>query len=111
VVIVVAGAGRKVGKTTFIENLIRENEEAGWTAVKITPHDHPPTRHGRADTDRYLAAGAREAVLIRAAGGAEAWPQVRAIIANNPNVIIESKRILKHLQPDLWVYIDLPGRR
>lgn len=103
--VVVGGSRRKVGKTSVVESLIRENEEAGWVAIKISPHRHPATRAGRADTDRYLAVGAREAHLIAAPDIEAAIPQVRSIVARSRNVIIESNRVLDYLEPDLCIFV------
>jgi molybdopterin-guanine dinucleotide biosynthesis protein len=97
--VVVGGSRRKVGKTTIVESLIRENEEAGWTAIKITPHRHPP---GRGDTQRYLAAGARCAHLLEHAD----LPRVPELIASARNVIIESNTVLDFVQPDVCIFIS-----
>lgn len=102
-VIVVGGSRRKCGKTAVVESLIRENEEAGWTAIKITSHSHAPT--GSGDTARYLAAGARRAELIVAPDLAQCLPRIREWIAASPHTIIESTRILDHLQPDLAILV------
>ena len=99
--VVVGGSSRKSGKTSVVESLIRENEEAGWTAIKITPHNHPATHAGRADTDRYLAAGATEAHLIEAGDIAKALP----LIATSRNVIVESNSVLDYVDPDLCIFV------
>jgi hypothetical protein len=91
VIVVVGGSGRKVGKTTVMCEIIAATPEANWTAVKITPHAHERTRYG--DTERYLAAGAVNALLtneLPAAGG---------------NVIIESTSIVDVIKPDLFLFV------
>lgn len=107
--IVVGGSRRKVGKTTMVENLIRENVEAGWVAIKITSHGHPPTLPGRGDTERYLAAGAREAELLQASDLAPAIIRVRKWMARGANLIVESTRILDHIQPDVAILVVDPA--
>lgn len=102
-VVVVGGSRRKCGKTAIVESLIRENEEAGWTAIKITSHSHAPS--GSGDTARYLAAGARRAELIVAPDIAPCLGKVQEWIAASPNTIIESTRILDHLQPDAAILV------
>ncbi len=76
--IAVGGNARKAGKTSVICAILRALPEAGWTAIKISPHAHAPAAGG--DTARFLAAGARRALLL-AEPPAE-WPP--------GNVIIES---------------------
>jgi len=78
VVIAVGGNSRKAGKTSVICALMRALPQARWTAVKITPHAHPGSQGG--DTARFLAAGAKRA-LVLASAPAE-WPR--------GNVIVES---------------------
>jgi len=110
VLIVVGGSRRKVGKTTMVESLIRENVQAGWVAVKITSHRHAPTLPGWGDTERYLAAGAREAELLQTADLAPAMVRVRQWMARGANLIVESTRILDHIQPDVAILVVDPAR-
>ncbi len=73
-VIVVGGGGRGAGKTALVCGLMRALPEISWTAVKITTHEHgnstpiwEETAPGdTTDTARYLAAGARRALLVTA---------------------------------------------
>ena len=52
-IIVVGGSNRRVGKTALVCGLVAALPEYGWTAVKITTHDHPqpvsPARPIRAE--------------------------------------------------------------
>jgi molybdopterin-guanine dinucleotide biosynthesis protein len=98
VVIVVGGSRRKAGKTTLVESLIRENEEAGWTAIKITPHRHA---EARGDTERYLAAGAERALLLQH----EDLPRIGEFIAAARNVIVESNSVLDYVRPDVCIFV------
>ncbi len=102
-VIVVGGSRRKCGKTTVVESLIRENEEAGWTAIKITSHRHEPARFG--DTARYLAAGARRAELVAAPDIRDCLAQIQQWIAGSKHTVIESTRVLDCLKPDLAILV------
>ncbi len=77
-VIAVGGNSRKAGKTSVICSLILALPEANWTAVKITPHAHPGSQGG--DTARFLAAGAKRALVLASAPAG--WPE--------GNVIVES---------------------
>jgi hypothetical protein len=79
-IIVVGGGGRGAGKTALVCGLMRALPDIRWTAVKITSHEHGH-EHGQdkttpiweetspgegTDTARYLAAGARRALLVTA---------------------------------------------
>ncbi|MGE5488282.1 MAG: hypothetical protein ACM3ZB_10745 [bacterium] len=76
--IAVGGNSRKAGKTSVICALIRALPDAAWTAIKITPHAHSGSAGG--DTARFLAAGARKAMVLSAVP--PEWPE--------GNVIVES---------------------
>jgi len=102
-VVVVGGSRRKAGKTTVVESFLRENAEAGWTAIKIAGHRHPPTVSG--DTARYLAAGAKRAELLVADDVRACLPFVQQRIAESCHTIIESTRLLDCLTPDLSVLV------
>src|ERR1700679_2396814 len=81
-IIVGGGGGPGAGKTALMFGLMRALPEIPWTAVKITTHEHGHEHgqeHGEAipiweetspgggtDTARYLAAGARRALLVTA---------------------------------------------
>jgi molybdopterin-guanine dinucleotide biosynthesis protein len=98
VIVVVGGSGRKVGKTTVACEIIAATAEARWTAIKITPHAHEPSPHG--DTERYLAAGATNALLV---GGNDVFTLPAG------NVLIESNSILDVIEPDLFVFVEGAG--
>ncbi|MGA9063580.1 MAG: hypothetical protein WB341_18195 [Terracidiphilus sp.] len=110
-IIVVGGSGRGAGKTALVCGLIRALPEIRWTAIKITSHSYgqpaplwEETQAGQeTDTARYLAAGARRALLVTA-GDEALGPIVQRILAGCPppaGVIFESNRVLRHLRPDL----------
>ena len=108
--IVVGGGGHGTGKTALVCGLIRALPEFAWTAVKITSHAHvaqtvwEETTAGQGtDTARYLAAGARRALLVTADHDA-LGSIVQQILRDCPSpasVIFESNRVLEHLRPDL----------
>jgi len=110
-IIVVGGSGRGVGKTALVCGFIRAMPEFAWTAVKITSHSHgraqpvfEETSAGQGtDTARYLAAGARRALMVTAADAA-LGPIVQELLGQCPPtgcIIFESNRVLVHLRPDL----------
>lgn len=122
-IIVVGGGGRGAGKTALVCGLIRALREIEWTAVKITTHEHgkatpiweEATLGQETDTARYLAAGARRALLVTpelmTAGegatrtsGAELGPIVDRILRECPStgsLIFESNSVLEHVRPDV----------
>jgi hypothetical protein len=122
-IIVVGGNGRGAGKTALICGLIRALPDSDWTAVKITTHAHghtepvfEETAAGQGiDTARYLAAGARRALLVTS--HEEVFAATLRLILDEHrtqgNLIFESNSILHHLQPDLCfaVATDLKGAR
>ena len=123
-IVVVAGQSRKIGKTSVMAGLIRGLRSLGWTAVKISTHrDHVPhandTGHPRkageprfilveeekasaaGDSGRFLAAGAKRALWLRARtdslGGA--IPDLVRALGKADFVMIESNSILSHVSP------------
>ena len=115
-IIVVGGSGRGVGKTALVCGLIAALPEFAWTAVKITSHRHfgpepvwEETSAGQqSDTARYLAAGAKRALLLTAPGDDLTGPlsALRAACPPGANLIFESNRILELLKPDLCLMVE-----
>jgi hypothetical protein len=132
--VVVGGHARKAGKTLVVSGIIRGLKSLDWTAVKITPHFHGfesikksgavlPAKQGfllteerdplaRGDTGRYLAAGAKRALLLRVQPGSlpEALPALRDALGTSRFVVMESNSILNHLKPAAFVFV-LAGAR
>ena len=134
-VVVIGGHTRNIGKTSVMSAMIREFSSFAWTAVKITQYGHgvcshdgqpcgcAPTEHpfalteetdaqGRADTCRYLAAGARQSLWLRARQGqlASALPLLYRRLRGSEWVIIESNSILEFVEPVLYLVV-LDGSR
>jgi len=120
-IIVVGGGGRGAGKTALICGLIRATPQYRWTAVKITTHAHglsEPVHEEAAgrqttDTSRYLAAGARRALLIAAHDDtlAEAVNGILKDHLPSGHLVFESNRVLKLVRPTLCLAVssDLKG--
>ena len=96
-IVVVGGSARKAGKTTVMCEIIAGTRDARWTALKITSHDHEPSACG--DTERYVAAGAIQAFLLKE------YPRV----GYAGNVIVESNQVMDIVVPDLFVFVDGGG--
>jgi hypothetical protein len=129
-ILVIGGHTRSVGKTSVVAGIINALPDFHWTALKITQYGHgvcsangeacdcvtadhslavseERDRSGESDTSRFLIAGAAHSWWVRTQQGqlAEAMPRVRKILANAPNVIIESNSILRFLKPDLYLTV------
>jgi len=108
----------------------------GWTAVKVTQYGHgicshngepcgcEPGEHpfalteerdaaGRADTCRFLAAGAQRSLWLRVRQGqlAQAFPALQRALSGDEWVMIESNSIVEFLQPDLYLMVVDGSRR
>jgi hypothetical protein len=128
--VVVGGHTRNIGKTSVISSLIREFAPLGWTAVKITQYGHgicsrdghpcgcAPKEHpfalteetdarGRADTCRFLAAGARQSLWLRVRQGQipSALPLLWQKLRHAECVVIESNSIVEYLDPLLYLVV------
>ena len=129
-IVVVGGHSRNIGKTSVVEGLVRSLPEAGWTALKITQHGHgicsaegepcgcetdyvhpfaitEETAPSSTDSGRFLAAGAKRAFWVRTPVGqlGEAMPDLRRILAESGNVIVESNSLLNFIVPDLYLIV------
>ena len=113
-IVIVAGKGRKSGKTTAVCDIIAATNELHWTAVKITSHPHGAEIRGPVviedhepnagtDTGRYVAAGAYRGVWVRCSRADIARTMAPFI---HGNVIIESNSAAGVLPADLIVFID-----
>ena len=129
-VVVVGGHSRSVGKTSVVAGLIAAMPERRWTAIKITQYGHgicsthgetcgcavdehtfaitpENDRGGKSDTSRFLASGAERSIWVRTKQGrlGEAIPDVRRILAESKNVIIESNSIMRFVRPDMYLTV------
>jgi hypothetical protein len=110
-ILVVGGSSRNVGKTSLVCGLIAAVPLKRWIAVKITSHAHghalpiwEETDAGqRTDTARFLAAGARRALLVTVFEGALPVNEIKAALEPEANVIFESNSIVGYVQPDLCI--------
>ena len=128
--VVIGGHTRNIGKTSVMSALIREFAPLRWTAVKITQYGHgicsrdghacdcAPEEHpfalteetdaeGRADTCRFLAAGAQRSLWLRVRQGqiSSALPLLTRKLRDDEWVIIESNSIVEHVDPLLCLVV------
>ena len=120
-IVVVGGSTKDIGKTALVCAVISGLSEFGWTAVKITGHSYQPeaalqrqsTEHTgpiiceetvagqETDTARYLAAGARRALLVTRCGEEMPIDEIRGALKEDRNIIFESNRIIDVVKPDV----------
>jgi molybdopterin-guanine dinucleotide biosynthesis protein len=130
--VVVGGHGRKTGKTSLVEGLIRRLRDRRWTALKITQYGNGVcARHtgtaacgcqpaageefalseeyeaGGTDSGRFLAAGAERSFWLRVPSGElpRAAGTVRKILAQSENVIVESGSVVELVAPDVFLML------
>jgi hypothetical protein len=113
--LVVGGQGRRAGKTSLAAGIIRKFRSMQWTAIKISPHLHGGTfgmredsQPGPSDTGRFLAAGAKRAVLMTGANGPALAAAVQRIAAAS-NTIVESNTLVELTQPNAYLFVVNPG--
>jgi hypothetical protein len=134
--VVIGGHSRNIGKTSVMAALIRDIRPPEWTAVKITQYGHgicsidgepcscDPGEHGfalteeqnrknRADTERFLQAGARRSFWLRVRHGQidHAFPALQHALRQEKWVMIESNSILGLLRPALYLFVLDPSQR
>lgn len=134
--VAVGGHSRNIGKTSVMAGLLRALTPPHWVAVKITQYGHglcsldgkpcgcEPEEHGfvlteerdragRADTCRFLAAGAKRSLWLRARQGqlAVALPKLRQALRGEEWVMVESNSLLGFLKPALYLFVLDPSRR
>ncbi len=118
-VLAIGGSGKDIGKTSLVCAVIAALREFQWTAVKITGHDYEATGAAvksaapnatiwqestpgeETDTGRYLAAGARRALLVSRRGLDVPIAEIQSALGADRNVIFESNRIVDVLRPDV----------
>ncbi|HEX3893722.1 MAG TPA: hypothetical protein VHW46_14190 [Terracidiphilus sp.] len=115
--VAIGGSGQKVGKTSLICGLIAALPECPWTAVKITSHDHgllepvweeTQAGHGT-DTARYLAAGARRALLVTKRNGEIPEAELRLALGEDHWLIFESNQVQTFHEPDVILALIAAG--
>ena len=116
-IVVVGGSTKDIGKTALVCAIIADLRDFDWTAVKITAHDYiadsaqqasaslavreETSADGETDTSRYLAAGARRALLVTRQDGRIPVAEIRRALGADRNVIYESNRIVGAVDPDV----------
>lgn len=127
--LLVAGSGRKTGKTTIICRTIEQLRGLEITSVKISPHFYPPSeglvlfdkaegyeifeetsRDSSKDSSRMLRSGAQKVYYIQTneENIGKAFAKVYAVIEPGKPIICESPSLINHLQPGLFLIMISP---
>jgi hypothetical protein len=125
--VIVAGTGRKVGKTTVACRIIKDFGKSNITAVKISSHFHEPQEHLKLihrhsdyiiweemssaeekDSSRMLAAGALCSFYIQAEKGASLAAFIRLLgsIPDDSPVVCESPSLGKGIIPGALIIVS-----
>ncbi len=130
--VLLAGAGQNVGKTTFAASLIWHLKSLGYTiyGLKITPHFHENNpenliiqnddfqislekkQNGNKDTSRMLNAGAEEVFFIQSNTDSAlpvAFDFVHRMGKENILWVCESGGLRAFVDPGLFLYFKLKG--
>ena len=113
ITVVIGGSASGVGKTRLACGVIRSLPEFAWTAIKISRHEHggseavfEETRAGQgSDTARYLEAGARRSLLVKAIGTELPMAEIDSACGGSTHTLIESNRVLDAVIPDVCLAI------
>lgn len=116
-IVVVGGSTKDIGKTALACTIISALRDFNWTAAKITGHSYEladpaspnlcPTiweetvAGQETDTARYLAAGARRALLVTRHDERVPIEELRLALGNDRNILFESNRIIDAVRPDV----------
>ncbi|MBN1986446.1 MAG: hypothetical protein JW761_09090 [Prolixibacteraceae bacterium] len=131
-ILLIAGSGQNVGKTTLACHILQNEKEKNPLAVKITPHFHQITeglveiKNGNSwalyeetcktsnkDSSVYLQNGAAKSYLIQTldSGLAEAFSELKKILPPKNPVVIESAALINIIQPGLFILVLPAGNR
>jgi hypothetical protein len=125
--IIVAGTGRNVGKTTVTCRIIDNFRNSNITAVKISSHLHEPQYHlklifrgesyliweelsnsEQKDSSRFLASGATRSFYIQALkqNSVEAFSKLVELLPYSSPMICESPSLATGIEPGVLVIVS-----
>ncbi len=125
-ILLIAGCGQNVGKTTLACRILQNECEKKPVAVKITPHFHKTTaglveiengenwalfeetdKTSTKDSSLYLQNGAAKSYLIQAidSGLERAFLSIKNILPGNTPFVVESAALINFIQPGLFVVV------
>ena len=125
-ILLIAGSGQNVGKTTFACQIIQNIKGQKSTSVKITPHFHSPTPGlielagtknwklfeetsftTNKDSSLLLKSGANKSYLIQTGPQAlaDAFRKLKNYLPEKQPIIAESATLIKIIDPGFFVVI------
>ena len=125
-ILLIAGCGQNVGKTTLACQIIQNTKGQKSTGVKITPHFHTPTpglielAQGRnwklfeetnpntnKDSSLLLQYGASKSYLIQNhhEALADAFSELQKLLPKNQPVIVESATLIDIVDPGFFIVV------
>ncbi|MBE0676246.1 MAG: hypothetical protein IH591_16440 [Bacteroidales bacterium] len=128
--LIVAGTGRKTGKTTTACNIINAFSMSNITAVKISSHFHEPQEHlklifgsdsfiiweeldsdSEKDSSRFLAAGATRSFYIQALkqNSVEAFTKLLDLLSYTSPIVCESPSLARGIIPGVLIVVSGEG--
>ena len=130
-IVLIAGSGRNVGKTTLGCEIIQAAKKQEIVTVKITPHFHEATlglieidkgkgwiiseetnASTQKDSSLFLKNGAKKSYFIQAKEDhlGDAFYAIKNLIPKDKLVIIESAALHKIIEPALFIFILPNGK-
>ncbi len=130
-IILIAGSGRNVGKTTLGCEIIQAKKSCEVIAVKITPHFHKATpglveidkgngwiiseetnESTPKDTSLFLKNGAEKSYFIQAKENklGLAFNAIKKLLPKDKLIVIESAALHKIIQPALFLFVLPNGK-
>jgi len=119
--LLVAGAGRNVGKSTLVCRLIKKFSSLQPIAIKVSPHFHqavPPNKKyiieaetdpgTNKDSSRFLQAGAHRVYFIQSHDEylKDAFNELSDSLPAGVPLIIESGGLAKFVRPGLLIFVE-----
>lgn len=127
-ILLVAGTGRKIGKTSLICRIIKKyKDQHSIVALKITPHIHVTQDTGTdyalylshdfkifkeeadspKDSGRFFKAGANEVIYVESQPKtvAEAFHKALSFIPKNTAIVCESGSLFNYIVPGVFVMV------
>ena len=130
-IVLIAGSGRNVGKTTLGCKIIQAVKKQEIVAIKITPHFHEATpglieiekgngwiiseetnASTQKDSSLFLKNGAKKSYFIQAKEDklGDAFNAIKELLAKDKLVIIESAALHKIIEPALFIFVLPNGK-
>lgn len=132
--LIVAGTGRKSGKTTMVCRIIRQFLDNDIVSAKISPHFHEPSsglvplvlkdeytlyeeRDGlsQKDTSRMVGTGAKRVFYSQVSDNniSDAFAEIIKQIPSGAAIVCESPALIRYIEPGIFIIMEdkvLSGR-